>query len=170
MTVLTAAALSAYLTAHDCVPRDLVPVMTAIAMHESGGDTEAVHRNPNGTVDIGIAQVNSSNFGWLGLTMQSAMDPCTNVRAGARVLLARYNGTPPDTVKAAYSADVLARMMAQSAPAETTVPGGEPDCPKQPDDGWHTIAIPPRCVAAEDNAPSSTSKEPTEDANSADRQ
>ena len=123
MSVLTPAALTALLLGGNCVPPKLVPVMVAIAMHETHGDTDAVHRNPNGTVDIGIAQVNSSNFSWLGLTMQSAMDPCVNVRAGARVLLAKYNGNPPDIGKAAYSADILARMgQPQSQPAHQSAP------------------------------------------------
>lgn len=50
------------------------------------------------SVDIGSTQVNASNFGWLGLTVETALDPCRNIAAGASVLTAysRYNtGSPP---------------------------------------------------------------------------
>ncbi len=79
--------------------------MVGISQQESGLDPAAVHRNPNGTIDVGLAQVNSANFGWLGLTMQTAMDPCRNLAAGARVLLAKYNGNPPATIKLIASID-----------------------------------------------------------------
>jgi len=36
--------------------------------------------------DAGLAQVNSTNFAWLGLTVESVFEPCTNLRAAARVL------------------------------------------------------------------------------------
>jgi soluble lytic murein transglycosylase-like protein len=119
--------------------------MTGIVQHESGLDPTIVHHNPNGTVDVGLAQVNSSNFGWLGLTMADALDPCRNLAAGARVLLVRYNGNPPDTVKAAYSADVTARIRTLDG-AGTAVTVAEAPCPPddQPD-GWHVVAIPHRC-------------------------
>jgi hypothetical protein len=84
--------------------------MVGIAQHESGLDPTAVHRNTNGTVDVGLAQVNSANFGWLGLTMQTALDPCRNLAAGAQVLLVKYNGNPPDAGKVAYATSVTARI------------------------------------------------------------
>jgi hypothetical protein len=110
VSILTPAAAMAL--ALQCVGPSFAPVMVGIAQHESGLDTTIVHRNSNGTVDVGLVQVNSTNFGWLGLTMQTAMDPCRNLAAGARVLLVRYNGSPPDTVKTAYSADLIARIRA----------------------------------------------------------
>ncbi len=110
MTVLTAAAVLAL--ANACVGPSLAPIMTGIAQHESGLDPAAINHNPNGTVDVGLAQVNSSNFGWLGLTMADALDPCLNLKAGARVLLVRYNGNPPDAGKVAYASAVTARIRA----------------------------------------------------------
>jgi soluble lytic murein transglycosylase-like protein len=87
--------------------------MVGIAQHESGLDPTVVHRNANGTVDVGLAQVNSANFGWLGLTLETALDPCRNLAAGARVLLVRYNGNPPkDVGKIAYASAVTARIRA----------------------------------------------------------
>ncbi len=41
-------------------------------------------------VDIGLAQINSRNLGWLGLTIEGAFDPCRNLAAAARVLQAGY--------------------------------------------------------------------------------
>lgn len=53
--------------------------------------------------------------------MESAFNPCRSFAAGSAVLLARYNGNPPDAAKAAYAADVTARVRA--------IPGA-PDSPK----------------------------------------
>lgn len=142
-----------------CVPPAVAPIMVGIAQHESRLDPTAIHHNPNGTVDVGIAQVNSANFSWLGLTMETALDPCRNFAAGAKVLFARYNGNPPDAGKALYAAQVMAQM-----PASTELTAEVPGCPKpdSDDDGWHTAAVPPGCLVDDD---SPTPKEASEDAN-----
>ncbi|WP_312162700.1 lytic transglycosylase domain-containing protein [Phenylobacterium sp.] len=44
------------------------------------------------SVDLGLAQINSKNLGWLGLSVEAAFDPCRNLAAGARVLQAGYEG------------------------------------------------------------------------------
>lgn len=46
-----------------------------------------------GNVDLGLAQINSRNLGWLGLTVADAFDPCRNLAAAAKVLVANYSGT-----------------------------------------------------------------------------
>lgn len=46
----------------------------------------AVGRN----VDLGLAQINSRNLAWLGLSVADVFDPCTNFRAAARILQAGY--------------------------------------------------------------------------------
>lgn len=43
------------------------------------------------SVDLGLAQINSRNLGWLGLTVEAAFDPCRNLAAAARVLQAAYD-------------------------------------------------------------------------------
>lgn len=123
MSTVTAQALLAFIAAHNCVSPSLAPVMVGIAQHESGLDPKAIHYNHNGTVDVGLAQINSSNFAWLGLTMETAFDPCRNLAAGAAVLLARYNGSPPDPGKAKYAANAMAQIRAvdSAKPAEPTV-------------------------------------------------
>jgi Transglycosylase SLT domain len=133
MTILTVAAALAL--AANCVPHGLAPVMVGIAQHESGLDTEARHLNPNGTWDYGLAQINTVSLGWLGLTPVTAMDPCRNLAAGAKVLLAKYNGSPPDVVKAAYSNDVVEKVAALDgtpAPPPPAAPDDGPDDPRPP--------------------------------------
>ena len=41
-------------------------------------------------VDLGLAQINSSNLARLGLTPLDVLDPCTNLRAGAAILHSAY--------------------------------------------------------------------------------
>src|SRR5664279_3795719 len=41
-------------------------------------------------VDLGLAQINSSNLAGLGLTTAEVLDPCTNLRAGATILRRAY--------------------------------------------------------------------------------
>jgi hypothetical protein len=126
MTVLTPTAAMAL--ALQCVPPSVAAIMVGIAQHESGLDSVAIHRNANGTVDVGLAQVNSANFAWLGLTLETALDPCRNLAAGARVLLAKYNGNPSDTAKAAYATAVTARIR-DLGDAPSTPPSLPPDPP-----------------------------------------
>lgn len=41
-------------------------------------------------IDLGLAQINSRNLSWLGLSLPEAFEPCTNLRAAARVLQDGY--------------------------------------------------------------------------------
>lgn len=65
------------------VPAELIQ---RIVMHESGGNPAATNLNRNGTTDFGLAQINSSNLAWLGLTPATVMDPCRNIGAAATIL------------------------------------------------------------------------------------
>jgi hypothetical protein len=58
MSRLTVSTLMALISANHCVPPAVAPLMVGIARHESGLDPAAVHRNANGTIDVGIAQIN----------------------------------------------------------------------------------------------------------------
>ena len=42
------------------------------------------------SVSVGLMQVNTEHVADLGLSMDQLFDPCTNVRAGARLLAAKY--------------------------------------------------------------------------------
>lgn len=45
-------------------------------------------------LDIGLAQINTQNFKWLGLTIETAFNPCTNLKASSTVLKEAMNRTP----------------------------------------------------------------------------
>lgn len=47
------------------------------------------------SVDLGLAQINSRNMRWLGLTWDTVFDPCTNVAALGRILTQNYNAAIP---------------------------------------------------------------------------
>jgi type IV secretion system protein VirB1 len=42
------------------------------------------------TIDVGYAQVDSSNFAAYGLTAERALEPCTNLATASRILQADY--------------------------------------------------------------------------------
>ncbi len=70
------------------------------------------------SVDIGLTQINAGNFGWLGLTVETALDPCRNIAAGAAVLSAysRYNtGSPSAGIANGYAKRVSAAVRAARA-------------------------------------------------------
>ncbi len=64
-------------------------VLYAIAQTESGLNPLAVGRNPNGSRDIGLMQINSA---WLpklaeyGITERDLFQPCTSIHVGAWIL------------------------------------------------------------------------------------
>ena len=61
-------------------------VLRAIVWFESKGDANAVHRNADGSVDIGQAQINSIHFSTLaryGVPRHALTDACVNVFVAA---------------------------------------------------------------------------------------
>jgi type IV secretion system protein VirB1 len=42
------------------------------------------------SIDLGLAQINSANLGWLRLSVEDAFDPCRNLAAAGTVLRAGY--------------------------------------------------------------------------------
>ena len=86
-TVITGAALIGLI--NTCGgPNPPIDLLSRIVMHESGGHTDAINVNRKGSIDYGLAQINSSNLPWLGETSQSILDPCRNISAAARILRA----------------------------------------------------------------------------------
>lgn len=140
---MTSAALMAWVLLHGCVPPSLAPIAVGIAMQESSGNTMAVHRNPNGTTDYGLAQINSVNFSWLSQSMhtpinpQTVLDPCTNLQAALHVLFVHYNGNPPDVGKAAYANGVLSHIRPIDGAAALVPSPVEPPCAP----GWDAWAV-----------------------------
>lgn len=91
--------------AHDCLTdaaryQGVDPILVlAIARHESGMRPNAVNHNPNGSLDLGLMQVNSR---WIpalrgyGIDARMLMDPCVNSYVGVWILkqaIARYGAT-----------------------------------------------------------------------------
>lgn len=50
------------------------------------------------SLDLGLAQINSKNLSWLNLSLREVFEPCTNLRAAARVLEAGYARSNPEGV------------------------------------------------------------------------
>lgn len=64
-------------------------VLRAIAKQESNFRPDATNRNKNGSIDIGVMQINSSWLGDLavyGIGEKELREPCTNIKVGAWIL------------------------------------------------------------------------------------
>lgn len=96
--------------AQQCAPAIEPRTMAAIVKHESGFKPNAIGINRGGrlqwqprdkteavvtatwlieqgyNIDMGLGQINSANLRRLGLTVNDVFDPCTNLRAAARIL------------------------------------------------------------------------------------
>jgi len=93
-----------------CAPQIAPTTLAAIVQQESGGHWLAIHDNTTGesyrpetleeavllarsriearhSVDTGATQINSANLAKLGLGIESAFDPCMNLRAAQSLLL-----------------------------------------------------------------------------------
>src|SRR3569623_1095991 len=92
-----------------CAPAVAPTTLAAIARAESGFDHLAIGVNgaharrlhpasaesaafmarrliaDGESVDLGLAQINSRNLAWLGLSVEDAFAPCANLAASARV-------------------------------------------------------------------------------------
>lgn len=98
-----------------CAPHVAPRTALAIIAVESGGypwsvndnDTNYSHRfasreeaegylrgrlaaDPDASIDIGLAQLNSTNMRGLGLSVNEVFEPCTNVAMGMRILQGAY--------------------------------------------------------------------------------
>lgn len=100
--------------AQSCAPSTAPSTLAAIAHVESRFDPLAIGVNRGGgpisrprtaeeatrvaralisrgaNIDLGLAQINSRNLDWLGLSVAEAFDPCRNLAAAAQVLEAGY--------------------------------------------------------------------------------
>ena len=119
--ILELAAFTALASA--CAPGVAPETLAAIARVESGFNVHALNLNGVGggtqlvgtreeaialatelivarrrSVDLGLMQVNSANFGRLGLSIADAFDPCRSLAAGARVLTEGYTAAAREEV------------------------------------------------------------------------
>jgi len=118
-----------------CAPQVAPATLAAIARTESGFDPLAIGDNTEHRayhpaakleaialaaqlaaeghdLDLGLMQINQRNFGWLGLAVSDAFEPCRSLAAGAAVLtaLSRYNtGKSSSPVGMAYARRVLSQ-------------------------------------------------------------
>jgi soluble lytic murein transglycosylase-like protein len=64
-------------------------MLVAIARTESGLNPQAINRNRDGSIDLGLMQINSRWFPLLrqyGIGEQQLRDPCTSIHVGAWIL------------------------------------------------------------------------------------
>ena len=121
--------------AASCAPQVAAETIAAIAQTESGRDPLAIYDNSTReshypaekgeaaelarqllraghSIDVGLMQINSNNWSWLGLSLEDAFEPCASIRAGAKVLtsLSVYNSGSP-RAGIGYAVRVLAASM-----------------------------------------------------------
>lgn len=135
MTALTAAAV--LVLAASCQSVVAPETILKIATHESSLDPSRIHLNLDRSFDVGLMQINSSNFSWLGMTTADALDPCKSIRAGAQVLTAysRYNtGSPSRGIANGYA---LAVQGVPAKPSTTPQPAPPPSDPPPLRDALH---------------------------------
>lgn len=145
-----------------CASKISPVTMSAIIQGESGGDPWTINVNgmANGSmhfqtereainaathyirlgykVDLGIAQIDSENLGWLSLSVSQAFNPCQNIQAAQTILLGAYQkagGNGIYSLKGAFEAynsgqtsgdPHYARMVYRNAGVEVpAIPGGQ---------------------------------------------
>ena len=111
--MLTLAVLTLAASLSSCAAGVSPRTMAAVVSVESGGWPLTIHDNTNDrsytfrdrrqaettakallaaghNIDLGLAQINSSNLSGLHLSPAQVLDPCTNLRAGATILRHAY--------------------------------------------------------------------------------
>ncbi|QQV79463.1 lytic transglycosylase domain-containing protein (plasmid) [Sphingomonas aliaeris] len=113
-----------------CAPAVATEAVVPLVLTESGGDPLQINVNKGPrvrarsstegaaivrrymaagyTVDIGLAQINSANLSRLGVTVEQAFDPCTNISLASSVLQANFDAASRyydglDAISATYS-------------------------------------------------------------------
>ncbi|OCB02644.1 hypothetical protein BBC27_12025 [Acidithiobacillus ferrivorans] len=102
-----------------CAPEVAPVTMAAIVQTESGGWPWTIHDNTTGQslrfksqtqavamarilisqghkLDMGLAQIDSENLIWLGLSVTNVFNPCTNLKAAQYILLGAYRQAGAD--------------------------------------------------------------------------
>ncbi len=105
----------------ECAPQVAPVTMAAIVETESSGDPWTIYDNTTRQsmrfqnkaqavamarillaqkhkLDMGLAQVDSENLGWLGISVTSVFNPCTNLQAAQRILVGAYHKAGSDGV------------------------------------------------------------------------
>jgi type IV secretion system protein VirB1 len=150
MGALTPAAFAALLAT--CAPGAPPNYLTGIAKTESGFQPFAIHDNTDKqtvypethgqavsiakerlrlghSIDVGLLQVNASNWEWLGLTAETALNPCPNIAAGSAAFQAfsRYNtGSDQRGWARGYVQRVVANLHGSAWPVDQVAERAEP--------------------------------------------
>lgn len=105
-----------------CAPLVDPVTMSAVVQNESAGNPLAIHDNVTGksyspksmdeavelakqllaanhSVDMGLAQINSRNLQWVGMTVEQVFDPCSNLQASQQVLVDAHKRSGGDLQK-----------------------------------------------------------------------
>lgn len=105
-----------------CAPLVDPVTMSAVVQNESGGNSLAIHDNATGksyspksmadavtlatklissqhSVDLGLAQINSKNLQWVGMTVEQSFDACSNLQASQQVLVDAHKRSGGDLQK-----------------------------------------------------------------------
>lgn len=120
----------------------LVRRAAAHAIVESNLTQNSIHRNTNGTIDVGIMQVNSVNWSRLGLTPDRLFDLHANICAGMQVIAenydverrvsCRYNTGKPDCASD-YPDRIAAAMAHLGNPTSTQARDNDLEIDDRPD-------------------------------------
>ena len=110
-----------------CAPEVAPVTMAAIVQTESGGWPWTIHDNTTGQslrfksqtqavamariliaqghkLDMGLAQIDSENLIWLGLSVTNVFNPCTNLEAAQRILVGAYHQAGASGTQSLYGA------------------------------------------------------------------
>jgi type IV secretion system protein VirB1 len=126
-----------------CAPGVAPATIAALARVESGFETNAINdnttkreykaadkaeavaiaqqlQNAGHSIDLGLMQINNQNFGWTGLTLEDAFDPCASMQAAQTILtgFSKYNTGSP---KRGFANGYVAKVVAASAEIKTGV-------------------------------------------------
>ncbi len=127
-----------------CAPGVAPATIAALAKVESGYETNSINDNTTKreykaadkaeavaiaqqllkaghSIDLGLMQINSQNFGWVGLTIEEAFEPCSSMKAAQTILtgFSQYNTGSP---KRGFTNGYVAKVITAAAEIKT---GGE---------------------------------------------
>jgi Zn ribbon nucleic-acid-binding protein len=118
-----------------------------------------VERLAGHSIDAGLMQINSANWERLGLTVDTALRACPNIRAAAQIWSEDYHrvvqmvacGYNTGHLDCSTAAGVRYARMVDAAeqklpPQEESPPAADDPCPMgKDDDGWHGSLTPSKC-------------------------
>lgn len=138
-----------------CAPLVDPVTIAAVVQNESGGNPLAMHDNTDGrsyspgsvadavalakrliagghSVDLGLAQINSKNLGWIGMTVEQSFDACSNLQASQQVLVDAYKRADGDLQKTlqiyntgkAAGSQYASRVYGKAGVVVPAIPGG----------------------------------------------